>query len=112
MVADTTPATRDDVTRHVLEVLETPPTKALADVGSFVDSQRYEAVQHDPDATPRHAVALGGLWKTIRIDEEDIAPARRDMWAGVGEAKDRAGSSQIPTRSTGIAPLTPGLPHR
>lgn len=85
MVAVTKRATHEDVKRHVLEVLETLPTEALAEVPSCVDYQGYKARQVEPQAIPYHAVTLGGLWEGVVINEADIAEVRREMWGTFGE---------------------------
>lgn len=72
-----------ELMQQLLDTLNSLPTDALEEVAIFVDYQRYKANQIDRDQKPRHPVALGGIWKGIKIDEEDIAAARRDMWAGV-----------------------------
>jgi hypothetical protein len=75
---------KEGLTHHLLEECNTLPNEAVEDAASFVDSQRVKVNQAASDK-PRHPVALGGIWKGIRINEEDIAVARRDMWAGVGD---------------------------
>lgn len=75
----------DEVKRQVLAALETLPTKALVEVASFVDYQRFKAQRPEKRDTPYRAVKLGGLWAGIEIGEEDIAEVRREMWGSFGE---------------------------
>lgn len=77
-----------DVKQRLLEEIETLPAEALAEVASFVEYQWYklgEQPEGKTRATPYRPLRLEGFWAGVRIDEEDIREARRDMWAGVGD---------------------------
>ncbi len=75
----------DEILRQVIEDLETLPTRALAEVASFVEFQRFKREDQGLRETPYRPVKLGGLWKGVHISEEEIAEVRREMWGSFGE---------------------------
>lgn len=72
--------THDELKKHVLEVLDTLPDEALAEVASFLEYQRHKLGQRRNGTPPYRPVALGGLWAGIQISDEDIDEVRREMW--------------------------------
>jgi hypothetical protein len=77
-------ATESDTKQRLLDAIDALPEKALAEVASFVEYQRYKHGLEQA-STPYEPVALGGLWKGVTITEEDIAEARKEMWGNFGE---------------------------
>ncbi len=85
MTATKTPTEHHEkLKQKVLVAVDELPPEALAAVADFVDFQRYK-LDHQPRNPPYHPVKLGGLWKGIKITEEDIKEARREMWESLGE---------------------------
>lgn len=80
-------ASHDELKKHVLDVLETLPDEALAEVASFVDYQRHKLGRRQTDAPPYRPIALGGLWAGIQISDEDIADVRREMWGRFSDSE-------------------------
>jgi hypothetical protein len=69
-------ASREDMKQHVLALLDTLPDESLSEVAAFLDFQQYKQERQRASYRP---VALGGLWRGVRIDDEDIADVRREM---------------------------------
>jgi hypothetical protein len=79
--------THEDARRRILAAVEALPDDAISDVEEFVEFQPYKRRRrHRPTEQPLYKpIALGGLWKGIKIADEDIAEVRREMWDGFGE---------------------------
>lgn len=85
MTATTTePTTEEALKRRLATELDELPADALAEVASFLAFQRFKAGQVTR-STPYVPVKLGGLWKGVKITDDDIAEVRREMWANFGE---------------------------
>lgn len=85
MTATTTePTTEEDLKRRLAAELDGLSAEALAEVASFLEYQRYK-LEQETRSTPYIPVKLGGLWKGVKITDEDIAEVRREMWANFGE---------------------------
>jgi hypothetical protein len=75
----------DNLRRHVRGVLDTLPEEALEEVAAFLDYQRFKLGRGALDKPPYEPVALGGLWASTRIGDEDIEDIRREMWGQLAE---------------------------
>lgn len=76
-------ATKQDSKARVLALLDDLPESALAEVVSFVEYQRFKirnANAEQPRSTPYLPTPMGGLLKGVKISDEDIKEARREMW--------------------------------
>ncbi len=69
-----------DLKNLVIEALDDLPADVLTEVAAFLEFQRFKLARRESTTPPYRPVALGGLWKGIRITDEDIREARRDMW--------------------------------
>ncbi len=76
--------TQQDLKQRVIDLIDTLPEDALAEVATFVEYQRYK-IERGKDEPPYTPTPLGGLWKGIQISEQDIEEARREMWGRFGE---------------------------
>lgn len=72
--------TESDLKSQVIQALDDLPADVLTEVAAFLEFQRFKLAQQEPATPPYRPVALGGLWKGIRITDEDIQEVRRDMW--------------------------------
>lgn len=70
-------ASREDMKQHVLALLDTLPDESLFEVAAFLDFQQYK---QDKQRASYRPVTLDGLWRGMRIDDEEIADVRREMW--------------------------------
>ena len=77
-------ATETGVKERIVAELNQLPEEALREVAMFVEYQRYKINQEQEDP-PHKPIALGGLWKGVKITEEDIAEARKEMWGNFGD---------------------------
>ena len=66
----------------LIQTIEALPEDALEEVMHFVE---HLLSQHRPPSTPYKPVALGGIWKGIEIDDEDIEEVRKEMWQTFSE---------------------------
>jgi len=73
------------------KVDELPPDD-LTKVLEYIEFLMYKHESPEPkkrvadQQTPYHvAVKLEGLWEDYNVSDEDIAAARKEMWAGFGE---------------------------
>ena len=72
---------QDSATRErIIALLEALPDEALADVVSFLESQRFKTHRQRSDGPPYVPTPMGGLWQGVDITADDIADARREMW--------------------------------
>jgi hypothetical protein len=73
-------ASREDLKRHILALLETLPEESLADVAAFLDFQLFKLAKQPAYPAPYRPVPLGGLWRGTKINDDEIADIRREMW--------------------------------
>ena len=67
------------------ELVDKLPDAAVIDLLTWMQSKRARQ-QKSGERAPRFTpVAMGGLWKGVRISDEDIASVRQQMWTGFGE---------------------------
>lgn len=78
-------ATRDDLKRRVLTVLDTLPEDVLEEVASYLEQQQSQYEDHPPDEPPYKPVTLGGILEGVRISDEDIRDVRREMWGRLAD---------------------------
>jgi len=64
---------------QIIYILDKLPPESLREVQQFIDFLRFKSQKR----TDEPAVAIGGLLKGYRFNEEDIAQARREMWGRV-----------------------------
>lgn len=85
--------TSDAATWQAIEsrLAELPPDD-LSKVLDFLDFLAFKREQDqvqqkvsEPQTPYRVAVKLEGLWADYEISDEEIAAARKEMWAGFGE---------------------------
>jgi hypothetical protein len=79
-----------ELRQRVRYAIDRLPEDALREVAAFIDLQRHKRSQPkgEQDASAPatfQPVRLGGLWKGMSIGDDDIAEARREMWAAFGE---------------------------
>ena len=80
-----------ELKKRVLTILDELPEESLAEVARFVDYLQYKLKHHPLDTavpsseqTPYKPVALGDVWKGVKITDEDIEEVRREMWGQFG----------------------------
>lgn len=78
------PTTQRDLKQQVLDGIDSLPEEALAEVATFAEYQRYK-LERARGVPPAKPMGLGGLWKGLRITEQDIDEARRELWGRFGE---------------------------
>ena len=64
---------------QIIYILDKLPPESLREVQQFIDFLRFKSQKRIDEP----AVAIGGLLKGYRFNEEDIAQARREMWGRV-----------------------------
>lgn len=74
-------SSREDIKRHALDVIDALPDESLTEVVDFLDFQQFKLDKQHSDSSASRPLALGGLLRGVRIDEDDIADVRREMWA-------------------------------
>jgi hypothetical protein len=65
--------------KQLYNLIDTLPDSTLVEVQSWLQSFSHRHRSNGGTSTPFVPVALGGLWKDVLIDDEDIAAVRRDM---------------------------------
>jgi hypothetical protein len=79
-------ATREDLKKQMLALLDTLSDDALAEVATFLDYQRSKVAHGETAETPYRPIALAGLWSNHQISDEDIADVRREMWGRLADS--------------------------
>jgi hypothetical protein len=74
-------ASRDDLKRRVLAALDDLPEGSLSEVATFLDFQRFKLSGRPAEKAPYRPVPLGGIWRGVRIGDEEIADVRQEMWS-------------------------------
>jgi hypothetical protein len=72
--------TRDEVKKQAMEILEKLPEEALEEVASYLAMQQERVTSPKANGPTYRPIALGGLWRSTTISDEDIESVRRDMW--------------------------------
>lgn len=73
--------TREELHRWI----DALPEAKLAKLTAGLSALREAFGEPSSSTTPYTPVKLGGLWAGIKIDEQQIAQVRREMWANFGE---------------------------
>jgi hypothetical protein len=69
--------------QRIHDLVDSLPPDRLDTVESLLEQLRDEDRITIRDG--KRFIRLGGLWKGVKIDEEDIAEVRREMWGRLGE---------------------------
>lgn len=69
-------------TELILQRLRELPANSLQEVEEFIEFLRFKQERR----TQEGSVALGGLLKGYKFNEEQIAEARREMWGRMDDA--------------------------
>ncbi|MCI0396821.1 MAG: DUF2281 domain-containing protein [Chloroflexi bacterium] len=77
--------TSNGLKEQIVKSLERLPEETLPEVMTFLEYLQYKQVRSTSGPTPYVPVPLGGIWAGVTITDEDIAEARREMWANFGE---------------------------
>jgi hypothetical protein len=82
-------APANNMKKRIMLTLDKLPPEGLKEVINFLDYVRFKfKKKQTPTAYPPYQpVSLGALWKDEKIDSEDIAEIRREMWQSI-EGRD------------------------
>ena len=70
-----------DVKEDVINALDDLSSEYAAELIAFIEFLRFKSQKR-----PLHLIKLGGLWQDLPpVSDNDIAEARREMWAKLGE---------------------------
>ena len=72
--------TKDDLKRQIIVSLDALPEDALPEVATFLEFLHYKIGPRSAQRPFYKPIALRGLWRGVKISDEDIADARREMW--------------------------------
>jgi hypothetical protein len=95
---------------QIVALLEELPEKALPEVISFLEYQRFKARADAEAAADLPTISLEGLSTGAGITEEEISELRREMWGGLEDRfarRSRRDTSSTPTRWSGTSTAIP-----
>ncbi len=73
---------------RIIRALDDLPPESLASVAEFVEFLRAKIEASHPAHPSGRIVNLAHLWQGYSFSEEEIQAARRETWAGLGQAFD------------------------